>query len=80
MSEFLLKTPGSEISALKARVQIIELAIAQLQDKLGQLAQFTIGNTQVVEQAFKTLNVSLTDIAKAMNDAAEKQANESKKD
>ena len=80
MSEFLLKTPGSEISALKARVQTIELAIAQLQDKLGQLAQFTIGNTQVVEQGFKTLNMSLTDIAKAMNEEAEKQTNESKKD
>lgn len=77
----LLKTPGSELASLRARVQTIELAIAQLQDKLGQLAQFTVGNTQVVEQAFKKLNVSLEDVARAMNEEATKaQATDVKKD
>ena len=76
----LLKTPGSELASLRARVQTIELAIAQLQDKLGQLAQFTVGNTQIVERAFKDLNISLEAVAKAMNEEIAKAPNEPKKD
>ena len=77
----LLKTPGSEIAALRARIQTIELAIAQMQDKVGQLAAFTVGNTQVVERAFKDLNVSLETVAKIMNEeVAKANSDNAKKD